>query len=63
MEIIVVNDGSKDNSQSIVEEIVETKIQILRLKLINKEMVVFQQQESYRFIFGKRRIYRFIGFR
>jgi glycosyltransferase involved in cell wall biosynthesis len=37
MEIIVVNDGSKDNSQSIVEEIVENKNSDIEIILINKE--------------------------
>jgi glycosyltransferase involved in cell wall biosynthesis len=37
IEIIVVNDGSKDNSQRIVEEIIKNNSSVIAIELINKE--------------------------
>lgn len=37
IEIIVVNDGSKDNSQRIVEEIIKNNSSVIDIQLINKE--------------------------
>ncbi len=37
MEIIVVNDGSKDNSEVIVEEIIKSNNSDIEIQLINKE--------------------------
>lgn len=37
VEIIVVNDGSKDNSKAIVEEIIRNNSSVVEIQLINKE--------------------------
>lgn len=37
IEIVVVNDGSKDNSQTIVEEIIKNNVSDMDIHLINKE--------------------------
>jgi glycosyltransferase involved in cell wall biosynthesis len=37
MEIIAVNDGSKDNSQRIVEEIIKNNTSVVDIQLVNKD--------------------------
>ena len=37
VEIIIINDGSKDNSQKIVEEIIKNNNSVIDIQLINKE--------------------------
>lgn len=37
IEIIVVNDGSKDNSQRMVEEIIKNNSSVIAIQLLNKE--------------------------